>query len=82
MSAIVALPFDKHVEVPDANHATIDNQGRLVLYCGNDSYGQMAGIFKAWEWVSITQRRLRGPDGKFVARTAVITPNEARRMDE
>lgn len=71
MSAIVALPFDKHVEVPDANHAIIDNQGRLVLYCGNDGYGQMAGIFKTWEWVSITQRRLRGSNGQFISRSEI-----------
>lgn len=76
MSAIVCLPFDIQVEVPDANHADIDNLGHLYLYCGNDSYGQQAGIFKDWKWVAITQRRLRGADGKFVSR------NEARELED
>ena len=54
--------------VPQANYATIDRGGNLVLYCGIDGCGPQAGLFKQWDHVVIDQRWVRDPNGRFVSK--------------
>ncbi|SHU54550.1 hypothetical protein [Mycobacteroides abscessus] len=73
MSAIVRARFDnglvtvaRDVNVPQAVSASIDDQGRLVLY-RSSWQGEAIAIFNKWDYYIITPER--GPDGKFIKRS-------------
>lgn len=56
------------VEVPQGNHARVNDDGHLVIETRSTWGKEQAGLFTDWDHVVIDQRWLRGSDGRFISK--------------